>query len=265
MSLTPFNQYKIAIISLGCAKNLVDAECMSQLRDNGHQLVPDAAEADVVIVNTCGFIESAKKEAIDTILAMADYKKPAGSADYLIVTGCLAQRYRKEIAAQLPEVDAILGVSEYNDISATIEQLYGTVVRETDKANEAAALNPAAAVDARLQHLISKRKPSTVGYAYIKIAEGCSNNCSYCAIPGIRGPFISRLFEDIVGEAQNLAAQGYHELVLIAQDTTRYGIDLYGSRELPRLLRSIAALEEVETIRVLYVYADGITDERLFG
>jgi len=254
MSQITTNNYKIAIVSLGCAKNLVDAECMSQqLRDNGNQIVPDPVEADVVIVNTCGFIESAKKEAIDTILAMADLKKPVGKADFLVVTGCLAQRYRQEIADQLPEVDAILGVAQYKDISETIDRLYNKPGKTIS--------NPAAAVDARLQHLNSFRKPSTVGFAYIKIAEGCSNNCSYCAIPGIRGPLVSRPLEEIVAEAKYLAGQGFHELVLIAQDTTRYGLDLYGTRELPGLLRAITALPEVSSIRVLYVYADGITDE----
>ncbi len=273
----------IALISLGCAKNMVDAECMSQqLSDAGHQIISDPAEAEVVIVNTCGFIESAKQEAIGTILDMAAFKAPQGRADYLIVTGCLAQRYRAEIKAQMPEVDAVLGVSEYKDIAATVERLYGEAdakaIQNTtsDPASQpdAAASQPgaaesqpdaaahhAAAVDARLQHLSTRRKPSTVGHAYIKIAEGCSNCCTYCAIPGIRGPFISRPLEDLVEEARALSGQGYRELILIAQDTTRYGIDLYGRRDLPRLLRAIAALPEVRTIRVLYVYADGITDE----
>lgn len=266
--------HTIALVSLGCAKNMVDAECMSQqLSDAGQLLISDPALAEVVIVNTCGFIESAKREAIDTILDLAVYKKPQGQADFLIVTGCLAQRYRAEIKAQLAEVDAVLGVAEYKDIAATVERLYLESGRSTDKVEtDAAAVasvrspsettaHHAAAVDARLQHLNTRRKPSTVGHAYIKIAEGCSNHCTYCAIPGIRGPFISRPVEDLVEEASQLAAQGYRELILIAQDTTRYGIDIYGRRELPRLLRAIAALADVCTIRVLYVYADGIDDE----
>lgn len=251
---TPPSPIRIALISLGCAKNLVDSECMSQiLAESGHQLVSAPDSADVLIVNTCGFIESAKQEAIETILQLADFKKPAGKADYLIVTGCLAQRYRTILKKEMPEVDEILGVSEYGLIAETIERLYRQ--SKTPPAIQSSPLDP------RISHLRTDRQPSTVGHAYIKIAEGCSNHCSYCAIPGIRGPFVSRPFEDIVAEAAHLSALGFAELILIAQDTTRYGLDRTGRRELPRLLRAIASLEPVSRIRVLYVYADGITDE----
>ena len=275
---------KIALVSLGCAKNMVDAECMSQiLAENGHRMVDDPAQAQVLVVNTCGFIESAKREAIDTILQLADYKKPAGQADFLVVTGCLAERYRSNLREQMPEVDAVLGVSEYADIAAAIDRLYASLhqpiagsagIRRTQKGSrKATESNPAdteishsptrahESPERRLVHLRADRRPSTVGYAYIKIAEGCSNCCTYCAIPGIRGAFISRPFDEIVEEAHQMSRQGFAELILIAQDTTRYGMDRTGRRELPALLRAIAALDSVKSIRILYVYADGITDE----
>ncbi len=245
---------KIALVSLGCAKNLVDSECMSQiLSEHGHELVTDLSMAEVLVVNTCGFIESAKQEAIETILNLADYKKPAGMADFLIVTGCLAERYRRVLKSQLPEIDAVLGVSEYGQIARAVDDLYHQ--------DEIASIRPAEQIDPRISHLRIDRQPSTFGHAYVKIAEGCSNLCSYCAIPGIRGPFISRPIEDIVAEAAWLSTNGYAELILIAQDTTRYGLDRTGRRQLPDLLRAIASIETVQKIRVLYVYADGITDE----
>lgn len=268
------NPIHIALVSLGCAKNMVDAECMSLiLTEHGHQLVSDPAKAEVIVVNTCGFIKSAKQEAIDTILAMSDYKAPGGCADFLIVTGCLAERYRSILQQKLPEVDAVLGVSEYQEIADTVNRLYqsqdssvldGPILRTgspSDGIQADRTYSGEQLIDRRLQHLRPNRKPSTVGYAYVKIAEGCSNHCTYCAIPGIRGAFVSRPFDDIIEEARLLSEQGFAELILIAQDTTRYGLDLTGQRELPRLLRSIAAIETVQAIRVLYVYADGINDE----
>lgn len=263
---------------------MVDAECMSQiLAENGHCMVDDPAQAQVLVVNTCGFIESAKREAIDTILQLADYKKPVGQADFLVVTGCLAERYRSILRTQLPEVDAVLGVSEYVDIADAIDRLYAILNKSIEGSGSpgrirkghrlAVESNPAEVTNShsptraqesperRLAHLRTDRRPSTVGYAYIKIAEGCSNCCTYCAIPGIRGAFISRPFDEIVEEARQLSSQGFAELILIAQDTTRYGMDRTGRRELPALLRAIAALDSVQTVRILYVYADGITDE----
>jgi len=282
--MTAPDPLNIALVSLGCAKNMVDAECMSQiLAENGHRMVDDPAQAQVLVVNTCGFIESAKREAIETILQLADYKKPIGPADFLVVTGCLAERYRSDLRAQMPEVDAVLGVSEYADIAAAIDRLYaslhpsfegsaapglsqkgGRKTVETNREDTTIQHSSGKAQETperRLAHLRTDRRPSTVGHAYIKIAEGCSNCCTYCAIPGIRGAFISRPFEEIVEEARQLSLQGFAELILIAQDTTRYGMDRTGRRELPELLRAIASLDSVQTIRILYVYADGITNE----
>jgi len=245
----------VYLLSLGCAKNLVDAECMSQiLSDDQFTIVFKPEDAEVLIVNTCGFIESAKKEAIQAILQMADLKQPKGRARFLIVTGCLAQRYAKEIRQDLPEVDAILGTAEYDQISRIIRRLYQDLVSKLDIT--------CSTPPGSLTHLSVARRPSTPGrYAYIKIAEGCSNCCAYCAIPGIRGPLRSRPMQDIVTEADRLSHDGRDELVLIAQDTTRYGMDIYQKRMLVPLLKAICRLEKVRMVRILYVYADGLTDE----
>jgi len=220
------------------------------LETEGYRLVPDPAQADVIVVNTCGFIESAKKEAIDTILAMSDFKQPTGRCRFLVVTGCLAQRYPQEILDQMPEVDAVLGTSAYGRIADAVKRLEADPTRFSD-----CGKGPTT------EHLTKKRATSTQGYAYLKIAEGCSNRCSYCAIPDIRGPLASRPFEDLVSEAERLAAEGASELVLIAQDTTRYGTDLYGRRRLPELLRALSGIEGVRLLRVLYAYPDGIDPE----
>lgn len=247
----------VFLLSLGCAKNLVDSECMSQiLRDAGFLMVDEPSQADILLVNTCGFIESAKKEAIESILQLADYKQPAGRARYLIVAGCLSQRYAKDILSQMAEVNAVLGTADYHQVGEVINQLD----RDTAFADEQILTLPGPG--GSLTHLAIPRQPSTPGnYAYIKVAEGCSNNCAYCAIPGIRGPFVSRPFAEIVSEAARLSAAGYGELILIAQDTTRYGLDLYGRRRLPELLRALCRIPEVQMVRILYVYNDGLTDE----
>lgn len=248
---------QVFLLSLGCAKNLVDSECMSQLlREAGFLMVDDPGQADVLVVNTCGFIESAKKEAIDSILQLAEYKQPAGRARYLIVAGCLSQRYAVDILAQMPEVNAVLGTADYKRIRDVILQLDRETVQPADQIPDLPGPGGS------LEHLSIPRQPSTPGnYAYIKVAEGCSNHCAYCAIPGIRGPFISRPFEDIVAEAVRLSTAGYDELILIAQDTTRYGLDLYGRRRLPELVRALCQIPEVRLVRILYVYTDGLTDE----
>jgi len=238
----------IALVSLGCPKNLVDAECMTGiLETDGYRLVQDPAQADVIVVNTCGFIESAKKEAIDTILAMADLKRPAGRCRFLVVTGCLAQRYPQEILDDMPEVDAVLGTSAYGRIAEAVKRLEADPTRFSDCGKGRTTA-----------HLTKRRTTSTQGYAYLKVAEGCSNRCAYCAIPDIRGPFVSRPFEELVEEAGHLAEEGISELVLIAQDTTRYGVDLYGRRRLPELLRTLSRIDGVELLRILYAYPDGI-------
>ena len=248
---------QVFLLSLGCAKNLVDSECMSQiLREAGFLMVDDPAQADILLVNTCGFIESAKKEAIDSILQLADYKHPAGRARYLIVAGCLSQRYGVDILSQMPEVNAVLGTADYSRIRDVIDQLDQTKTQSVDQ------IGTLPGPGGSLEHLSIQRKPSTPApYAYIKIAEGCSNHCSYCAIPGIRGPFVSRPFESIIDEAARLSASGYSELILIAQDTTRYGLDLYGERRLPVLVQALCRIPEVRMVRLLYVYNDGLTDE----
>lgn len=248
---------QVFLLSLGCAKNLVDSECMSQiLRDAGFLMVDDPSQADILLVNTCGFIESAKKEAIESILQLADYKQPNGRARYLIVAGCLSQRYAVDILGQMPEVNAVLGTADYNRIRDVIEQL------DRDAAQPGDQIATLPGSGGSLEHLSVPRQPSTPGnYVYIKVAEGCSNHCSYCAIPGIRGPFISRPFEAIITEAARLSAAGYGELILIAQDTTRYGLDLYGRRRLPELIRALCQMPEVRMVRILYVYNDGLTDE----
>ncbi|MEA4888272.1 MAG: 30S ribosomal protein S12 methylthiotransferase RimO [Clostridiaceae bacterium] len=241
------------LLSLGCAKNLVDAECMSQmLRNAGLLSVDQPGNADFLIVNTCGFIASAKQEAINAILNLADFKAPQGHAKALIVTGCLAQRYAEKIRQQLPEVDAVLGTAEYAKIVEVVRQLDAGCGKSDHKPGKPGSLD----------HLKIDRNPSTPGtYAYIKIAEGCSNHCTYCAIPGIRGELCSRPEEDIVAEADRLSREGYQELILIAQDSGRYGLDLYGERHLTSLLKKLCALRQVRLIRILYIYSDGLTDD----
>ncbi|MCD8390368.1 MAG: 30S ribosomal protein S12 methylthiotransferase RimO [Firmicutes bacterium] len=239
----------IALVSLGCAKNQTDGEIMlGILAEDGYSIVSDPNEAEVIIVNTCGFIESAKQESINAILEMAEYKN--GKCRLLIATGCLAERYADEILIELPEVDAILGTGDYDKIAETIK----------------AALNGGHIVEYGHQNRnIEERLPrvlSTPPYvAYLKIADGCDNNCTYCAIPMIRGHFRSREISEIVREAGKLAAAGVKELILIAQDTSRYGKDLYGKPSLDRLLRELVKIEGIEWIRVHYFYAEAVTDE----
>ncbi len=248
---------KVYLLSLGCAKNLVDSESMSQiLRNDGYELVDAPEHADILLVNTCGFIESAKKEAVDSILQLADYKQPQGIARYLIVAGCLPQRYAGDILESLPEVNAVIGTADYGKINEVIARL----AQSEDSID--CHLPDLPGPGGSLEHLKIERTPSTPNsYAYIKVAEGCSNRCAYCAIPGIRGPFISRPFEEIVAEADRLSRAGYSELILIAQDTTRYGLDLYGRRRLTELVQAICSLPDVRLIRILYVYNDGLSEE----
>ena len=241
----------IYLIALGCSKNLVDAECMSTiLRNDGFGIVDSIENADVVIVNTCGFIESAKTEAIDTILSAADYKVPAGKVQKLIVTGCLSQRYPDDILKEMPEVDAVLGTSQYQDIAQVVRDLLGKteVIRDVKEAGG-------------MEHLLLERDISTGSYAWLKIGEGCLHRCAFCAIPLIRGSFKSRPMEDILKEAESIAAKGIKEIVLAAQDTTNYGVDLYKKRALSELLQKLSLIDGIEIIRVMYGYMDGITEE----
>lgn len=241
-------QTKIGLISLGCAKNLVDSEHMlARLRAAGCQIVDDMAEAEVAVINTCGFIEAAKSEAIETILETARYKTE-GNLRGLIVTGCLAQRYRREIEEDLPEVDAILGTGSYDDIVSAVADVTGG-----KKAAYFADMTAAA--------LEGDRDRLTPPYtAYFKIAEGCSNKCAYCIIPKLRGRYRSREFDALLEEARALADAGVKELIVIAQDITKYGIDLYGERRLAALLRELCKLD-FTWVRLHYLYPDQITEE----
>lgn len=239
---------KVGLISLGCAKNLVDSEHMlARLREAGCEIVDDMAEAEVGIVNTCGFIESAKTEAIETILETAQYKQ-GGTMHGLVVTGCLAQRYRDEIVRDLPEVDVICGTGSYTDIVEA--------VAAADKREKRAYFGPMDAAD-----LEGSRDRLTPGYtAYFKIAEGCSNTCAYCIIPKLRGKYRSRDYDALLAEARALSDAGVKELIVIAQDITKYGIDRYGKRRLPELLRALCQMD-FTWIRLHYLYPDQITEE----
>lgn len=242
---------KVGMISLGCAKNQVDGEVlMAKLKAAGYELVDDVAMADVAIVNTCGFIESAKKESIDEILELALLKKE-GRIKKLVATGCLAERYQHEIRRELPELDGVLGIGANEDPARYIGELLEKGPVEVFPEKERLPIS-------------GGRELTTPSWsAYLKIAEGCDNRCSYCAIPYIRGPYRSRTMEDIEEEARALVKDGAKELVLIAQDTTRYGIDLYGEYSLAKLLKRLCGIEGIKWLRVLYCYPDAITDELL--
>lgn len=241
---------KIALESLGCSKNLMDAEIMNGiLIEKGYEFTDDFEDADLIIVNTCGFIKDAKQESIDLIVELSELKKE-GKLKYLIVTGCLAQRYSDELLEEIPEIDAIVGTGNFMNISDIIEK-----VEENKKVNETG--NIEFAFDETLPRYVS-----TPDYmAYIKIGEGCSNHCTYCIIPKLRGKYRSRKFEDIIKEAEKLAADGVKELVVIAQDTTKYGEDLYGESRLAELLDRMAEIEGLKWIRVMYSYPESITEE----
>lgn len=240
---------KVGFVSLGCSKNLVDTEVMlAKLVSEGYEITPEDIEADVIIVNTCAFIESAKNEAIENILDVAWLKKHH-TLQAIIVTGCLAERYRSQIFDEIPEVDAVIGVGSLGHIAEAVDAvLKGEKYSSFD--------------DKNTSPLGGERIVTTPEYtAYLKVAEGCDNRCTYCAIPMIRGNFRSRPIEDLVKEAKELEAIGVKELNLIAQDTTRYGLDLYGEYRLPALIRAICEATNIPWIRILYCYPDKITDE----
>lgn len=242
---------RVGMVSLGCAKNQVDGEMlMAALKNAGFETVDDAALADIAIVNTCGFIESAKKESIEEILELAQLKKE-GRIKKLVVTGCLSERYQGDIHKELPEVDAVLGIGANADIA---EHLKTMMDGETVEVFPEKSKMP----------LCGDRELSTPSWsAYLKIAEGCDNRCTYCAIPMIRGGYRSRTMESIEEEARKLVADGAREIILIAQDTSRYGIDLYGEYSLAKLMRRLCKIEGLVWLRVLYCYPDSITDELL--
>ena len=239
---------KIGMISLGCPKNQVDAEIMlSKLQNDGFEIVNDPMDADVVIVNTCGFIEDAKRESIENILDMISYKEDCENLKVL-VTGCLAERYQSEIFKEIPETDAVIGIGANEDICEICNRIID---------GEKVELFPPK-TDLKIE---GDRILTTPPYsAYIKIAEGCSNHCTYCAIPSIRGEFRSRPSESILAEAQKLASEGVKELIVVAQDTTRYGEDLYGKNALVPLLKALSGVEGIEWIRLLYLYPERIDD-----
>ena len=241
---------KIALESLGCSKNLVDAEIMiGILNRKGYKLVGDFEEADIILVNTCGFIESAKQESIDTILDLAQLKE-TGNLKLLIVTGCLAQRYANELKEEIPEIDAIVGTGSYQQIDEIIANL--------EKENNIVSLND---IEFEYNEDLPRYVTTPDYMAYLKIGEGCDNHCTYCIIPKLRGKYRSRKIEDIVKEAKDLAAKGVKELVVIAQDTTKYGFDLYGEVKLPELLEELAQIEGIKWIRIMYSYPESITEE----
>ena len=243
--------YKIGMVSLGCPKNQVDAERMlSELKAAGFEITNEEEKADVIIVNTCGFIESAKTESIENIIEVAAYKEE-GNLKVLVVTGCLAERYKEQIISEIPEVDCVVGIGSNRDIVSLInEALNGkSVLKFSEKIN---------------LPLTGDRILTTPFYsAYLKVAEGCNNRCSYCAIPDIRGNFRSVPMEECVSEAEKLAKNGVKELVVVAQDTTNYGADIYGKPSLAKLLKELCKVDGIRWIRTLYTYPDKITDELL--
>ena len=240
----------IGMVSLGCAKNQVDAEQMLfLLQQAGYNILPEPAGADVVIVNTCGFIESAKTEAIDNILAMAQLKAE-GSVGKILVTGCLAQRYQEEILKELPEVDGVLGTGSYYDVVSAVKQLLDGAEGIEEYGDIQAPVQECGRILTTPKH-----------YAYLKIAEGCDNHCAFCIIPTLRGKYRSRPMEKLIEEAKELAASGVKELIVVAQDTSRYGIDLYGERKLAELLRELCKINGFVWVRVHYLYPDEMSDE----
>ena len=262
---------KVGFISLGCSKNLVDTEkTIAIFHEKGYTIVNQAEEADIIVINTCGFIESAKEEAINTILEMAKYKEQ--KCKYLIVMGCLVERYKEELVKEIPEVDLWIKYSEYDDlwnqISEVIEkngvgktEKYSTLAKEQEECDK----NNKKAIKKEYHNkefldFIDRVITTGEHYAYLKIADGCNNCCTYCAIPYIRGLQMSRKIEDIVTEAEKLVDEGYQELILIAQDTTKYGIDIYGESKLAELLEELSKIEKVKWIRFLYAYPETIDD-----
>lgn len=239
----------VGFVSLGCAKNRVDCEMMmSKIRSGGYKIIEDAAMADVAVINTCGFIESAKQESINEILELVKLKEE-GKIKAIVITGCLAQRYQKMISDEIPECDAVVGLGANGDIKEVIDKVL---------CGQKVECYP----DKELMPLDGKRVQSTLQhYAYLRVADGCDNCCTYCAIPLIRGRFRSRKMENILAEAQTLVNNGVKELNIIAQDTTRYGEDIYGKLMLPTLLEKLCEIEGLEWIRILYCYPERVTDE----
>ena len=243
---------KVGFVSLGCSKNLIDTEMMiGVFKNNGFTIVNNPQTADIIVINTCGFIEPAKEEAINTILEMAEYKK-TGKCKILVATGCLVERYKEELEKALPEVDIFLKYSDYAEEKGKSAEVFAKVLKKI-----------AENIEVEKSELDFMDRVVTTGnnYAYLRIAEGCSNRCTYCAIPYIRGAFVSRKIEDILEEAEMLVKSGRKELILIAQDTSKYGIDIYGKPQLAKLLTELCKIKDLKWIRFLYTYPEDITDE----
>lgn len=251
----------VGFISLGCSKNLIDTEAViGEFKEHKFTIVNDASKADIIVVNTCGFIDSAKEEAIKTILEMADYKQKR--CKHLIAMGCLVQRYYEDLKKAIPEVDLWIKLDEYDHLWDKIEDLVKRDIVEESKTKTSTQITKIEPMPMFEQHNFMNRTITTgKNYAYLKIGEGCSNRCTYCAIPYIRGPFVSRKKEDILEEAKKLAKDGIKELIVIAQDTTKYGEDIYGENKLAELLEELSNIDEIKWIRFLYSYPEGITDE----
>ena len=233
----------VGFIHLGCSKNLVDTEMTIGLfKKNDYKIVNKPEDADILVINTCGFIRSSQEEAINTILEMAEFKKK--KCKYLIVMGCLVQRFKDELKKEIPEVDLWIKYDSYNTIWQQIEEVIKPRITKNNKLD-----------------FLDRTITTGENYAYLRIAEGCNNFCTFCAIPKIRGPFVSRKMEDIIIEAKKLADEGYKELIIIAQDTTKYGVDLYGEPKLAQLLKKLCKIENIKWIRFLYSYPETITDE----
>lgn len=243
---------KVGFVSLGCSKNLIDTEMMiGVFKNNGFTIVNNPQTADIIVINTCGFIEPAKEEAINTILEMAEYKK-TGKCKILVVTGCLVERYKERLEKALPEVDIFLKYSDYAEEKGKSAEVFAKVLKKI-----------AENIEVEKSELDFMDRVVTTGnnYAYLRIAEGCSNRCTYCAIPYIRGAFVSRKIEDILEEAKMLVKSGRKELILIAQDTSKYGVDIYGKPQLAKLLTELCKIKDLKWIRFLYTYPEDITDE----
>lgn len=243
---------KVGFVSLGCSKNLIDTEMMiGVFKNNGFTIVNNPQTADIIVINTCGFIEPAKEEAINTILEMAEYKK-TGKCKILVATGCLVERYKEELEKALPEVDIFLKYSDYAEEKGKSAEVFAKVLKKI-----------AENIEVEKSELDFMDRVITTGnnYAYLRIAEGCSNRCTYCAIPYIRGAFVSRKIEDILEEAKMLVKSGRKELILIAQDTSKYGVDIYGKPQLAKLLTELCKIKDLKWIRFLYTYPEDITDE----
>lgn len=241
-------KYKIGLVSLGCDKNRIDSELILGSLATENKIVNNPKEADIIIVNTCGFIESSKQESIDTILEMSEFKKD--NCKLLIATGCLTQRYSEELHNLIPEIDIMLGVNDYDKLNAYIKDFF-------NHNNKICTCNYSDSTINEGERILTTPQYS----AYLRIAEGCSNLCTYCIIPKIRGKYRSRSMENVIQEANDLAERGVKEIILVAQDTTKYGIDLYDEKKLPELIRKLSEIDNIEWIRILYCYPEEITDD----